>query len=143
MCPSNPILVRHLPPPQPQRHHPAELLPPFRRDTLPADLCQTLPEPPQVVLPLWSRTSRVWATPLIALFGCTEYYCAPPLLSRGCMMIHSQEEVGGELTSKEVAPTVGTLIQTDTLPKLRRKMAPLIGLMKVVGSPGQPRESCC
>ena len=49
-----PILVRHLPPPQPQRHHPAELLPPFRRDTLPADLCQTLPEPPQVVLPLWS-----------------------------------------------------------------------------------------
>ena len=49
-----PILVRHLPPPQPQRRHPAELLPPFRRDTLPADLCQTLPEPPQVVLPLWS-----------------------------------------------------------------------------------------
>ena len=57
------------------------------------------------------------------------------------MMTHAQEEVRGELTSKEVGPTVGTLIQTDTLPKLHRQMAPLIGLMKVVGSPGRPRES--
>ena len=70
-----PILVRHLPPPQPQRHHPAQCLPPFRRDTLPADLCQTLPEasagsPPSLVPA--RRGFGQGTTPLIALFGCTE-----------------------------------------------------------------------
>ena len=104
---------------------------------LPADLCQTLPEPPHVVLPLWC-TSRVWAghnstdSPL-RFYRLT---IVRPAVVAGCMMTHAQEEVRGELTSKEVAPTVGTLIHTDTLPKMRRQMAPLLGLMKVAGSPG-------
>ena len=50
------------------------------------------------------------------------------------MTIHAQEEVRGELTSKEVAPTVGTPIELIH----HRNCADdgsLIGLIEVVGSP--------